>query len=89
MSFCVLGFATSSAFAEEALDPKYSNLIHPIADEAELDLFSLLPRERYLPRVSDAEKLIGAQSPVKSQGSRGTCSFFSSVAILESKMIIQ
>ncbi len=54
------------------LDDKYQNLVHPKK--------GIL---KYLPESSDIEAMIALQTPVKSQGRRGTCTIFSTIAHLE------
>jgi subtilisin-like proprotein convertase family protein/C1A family cysteine protease len=84
----VLGLA---ACGEEAVEPEGSD---PAASEAPLsDLDSLLegaPDSDKLPNEAKADEVFPAQfdlaalqSPVKSQGSRGVCSIFSTVALME------
>lgn len=43
----------------------------------------------FQPTKSDTLSLVAKQSPVRSQGHRGTCSIFSATAMLESMMIIK
>lgn len=81
-----MGMATV-AFAEDPapLDPKPS-VIYGVQEEV---FPSLAPRfELNAPRRSDLELLIARQTPVKAQGSRGTCSIFSTTGILESLLKI-
>jgi hypothetical protein len=69
--FSTLSFAkTDQAF----LDPQYKNLIHPIVSKTS---------NKGIPK-NDVAGIIAKQSSVKAQGSRGTCSIFSSTAYLES-----
>ncbi|NDD91222.1 hypothetical protein EBZ37_03965 [bacterium] len=65
------------------LERAYSHIEHPIEDS--LGAQTLLGQES--PTSSDFARALGAQSPVKDQGSRGSCSIFSSVAWLESYFI--
>ncbi len=77
----ILAFS-AVAFAQEDgayLDKKYSNLKHP--KKASQIAFANLPKK------SDVLALVGKQSPVKSQGARGTCSIFSATAMYESATI--
>ncbi len=46
------------------------------------------PPRRHEPPHNDIEKLISYQTPIKSQGHRGTCSIFSATALLESMLLI-
>jgi hypothetical protein len=62
---------------EFKLDNKYQNLIHPRSETY-----------KSLPEKNDVEKMMALQTPVKSQGSRGTCSIFSTIAHLESLHMI-
>jgi len=59
------------------LDKKYSNLVHPSNDTF-----------KYLPENSDVAKMISLQTPIKSQGKRGTCTIFSTTAHLETLYMI-
>jgi Papain family cysteine protease len=59
------------------LDKKYSNLVHPNNSTF-----------KYLPENSDVGKMIALQTPIKSQGKRGTCSIFSTTAHLEALYMI-
>lgn len=61
------------------LDRPYENLIHPVDDSAHNKGLS----------HSDTVAAIGFQSPVKSQGSRGTCSIFSATAMVEAMVNIR
>lgn len=78
--FVSLALASSFALRAEDgafLDPKYPNLVHPkvtrlqFKGEAKSDTLSVLKN----------------QSPVRSQGGRGTCSIFSATAYIESLLI--
>lgn len=60
------------------LDAKYNNLVNPVVVEG---------RDDNMGR-SDILGLIAMQTPVKSQGARGTCSIFSAIAMLESMLVI-
>ncbi len=60
------------------LDPPYTDLVHPIVDDVQARGQKDMKTKR-----SDTLEVIAKQSSVKSQGSRGTCSIFSTVAILE------
>ncbi|MBT5093849.1 MAG: C1 family peptidase [Halobacteriovoraceae bacterium] len=78
----IFGLSVSNAFANEGayLDPAYKNLVHPIVNDLEnKDGFS----------VSKTEDLIAKMTPVKSQASRGTCSIFSGIALLEAMLVIK
>lgn len=60
------------------LDKPYRNLQHPIQ----------VPRSGMRgPPASDTVRVIGLQTEVKAQGSRGTCSIFSAIALLEAMLI--
>lgn len=68
------------------LDPKYPQL------KTVSSALRALRKERFLgdrqvPKASDTISLIEKQSPVKSQGARGTCSIFSATAMAESFLI--
>lgn len=69
------------------LDPPYAELRHPLdidlEDAGRARLFELAARR------SDVEGLIERQTAVKAQQSRGTCSIFSSTALLESMLAIR
>jgi hypothetical protein len=62
----------NSAFAQP-LDPPYE--INPVVNDL---------NDKRLTSYNDIHKVIALQTPVKSQGSRGTCSIFSATALLES-----
>jgi hypothetical protein len=82
--------ATESAFGQlvnawddsPPLDPPYQHLIHPMP---ELNGRPLLRRRN--PKASDTLSVIQAQSAVKSQGSRGSCSHFSAVGMVEAALV--
>jgi hypothetical protein len=65
------------------LDPPYSNLEHPIP----LSGTANFDKGERLPSRSPIEDVIALQTPVKSQGARGTCSIFSSTALLEAMLV--
>ncbi len=73
------------AFATRApISAPYKNLRHPIVDAH----FVGQENSAGLPSRSDVLALIHAQSPVKDQLYRGTCSIFSSTALFESMLVI-
>lgn len=77
-------FSGSSVKAEvdyslAPLDPAYTDLVNPLDDSA---FTKSLGR-------NDVESIIARQTVVKSQGRRGTCSIFSAVAILESRLKVR
>lgn len=82
-----LGLLVSTVFANEDgayLDPKYKKHVHP------RHVFQIYgEKSEKFPVRSDVEWLISFQSPVKSQEDRGTCSIFSSTALLESLLQIK
>ena len=65
-----------NTLAQDSLDAPYSDLIHPLEDT-----------KNNLVKRNDVESVIKLQTPIKSQGSRGTCSIFSATALLESVLI--
>ena len=65
------------------LDPAYPVVVRPSLKIQKWHFFGELPSK------SDTEKLIQMQTPVKSQGSRGTCSIFSATALLESLLNVK
>lgn len=69
------------------LDAPYKNLVQPIDDTGPefINLFDLQPA---LTDRSNTAALIGMQTPVRSQGARGTCAIFSATAMLESMRVI-
>src|SRR5687768_7451535 len=82
--------AISSARADQApndgayLDPPYASIEKARVNDALNDL-SVVDREKFLDGdAARSTSLFDFQSPVKSQGSRGTCSIFSATAMLES-----
>ncbi len=75
-----LSWATSN----QPLDPVYRNLIHP---ESDIELMGE-HAPTVLPSKSDVHRLMQQQTKVKSQQNRGTCSIFSSTALLESLLIV-
>lgn len=62
------------------LDAPYTNLVHPIVDDMD---------NKDNKSSSNTEELISFMTPVKSQGSRGTCSIFSAIAMLEGMLVIK
>jgi hypothetical protein len=96
---------TSAASAYEQkddgayLDPPYKNLKHPKVDDHApkkrtkgfSDLFDVNLNTAPTPDLSksDVESMIAHQTPIRNQAARGTCSIFSSTAMLESMMIIR
>lgn len=61
------------------LDAPYSNLIHPKKNR-------IRPLDREQAK-SNTEETIRFQTPVRSQGGRGTCSIFSATALLEGALV--
>lgn len=78
--FSVLAFGGEN----QPLDHAYPKLVHP--EPIDQILEGHLPP---LPARNNVVKLIENQTPVKSQKNRGTCSIFSSTALLESILIKQ
>jgi hypothetical protein len=72
-------FTIAKAEREPILDKKYRNIKPPLTDAR--------GRSRTLPSVF--ETVYRKQTPVQSQGSRGTCSIFSAIGLLESMMVIK
>lgn len=61
------------------LDPLYKDLVHPkVIHSDNKGIFR-----------SDVEEVIGQMTPVRSQMSRGTCSIFSAIAMLEGMLVIK
>lgn len=83
--FILFLLLSSTAWAQNNdgayLDPAYENLIRPVVDD-------LVPQKNDVPQ-SDTLSLIQVQSPVRSQGSRGTCSIFSATALVESLLVMR
>lgn len=78
-----LAFSTAALGEDEAtLGPKPRRIV-PIVDESLIPQFEAF-RFDAIAKKSDLEALIGLQTPVKSQGGRGTCSIFSASAMVES-----
>jgi len=71
----------SQAFAQydgAYLDPLYKNMVHPkVVKSSNKGLES-----------SNTLSVVEKMTPVKSQGSRGTCSIFSAIAMLEGMLVI-
>lgn len=63
------------------LDPAYENLVHPEVNDAHMYKSGLTR--------NNVEAVIANMTPVRSQGSRGTCSIFSAAAILEGMLVIK
>lgn len=61
------------------LDAPYKNLVHPIDSKTNYKLLS----------KSDFLDMQEVMTPVRGQGSRGTCSIFSGIAMLESMLLIK
>ena len=61
------------------LDPAYKDLKHPVVD---------IVRNKNISQ-SNTLYLISKSTPIKSQGSRGTCSIFSAISILETMMVLK
>ena len=70
------------ASAAPKLGKPYRNLVHPNASQ-----IAVLEAQSQTPAQSPVHHLIDQQTPVKSQQDRGTCSIFSSIALLESLLI--
>lgn len=70
---------SASAWSQQTddayLDPAYDNLIHPKIDDQG-------PQKNDAP-YNDVLSVLESQSPVRSQGRRGTCSIFSATALVE------
>jgi hypothetical protein len=79
-----LVFAQVSRADEGAayLDPPYPNLVHPTDGDA-------LPDGTKAPAHSDIAGMLAKMTPVRMQGSRGTCSIFASTAMLEAMLVIR
>ncbi len=77
ISFNLFAENTKDSDLDFKLDGKYQNLIHP--NESVL---------KNLPESSDFRKMIDFQTPIKSQGKRGTCSIFSTTAHIEALYMI-
>ena len=74
-----------------ALSPPFKHLTHPVeAEEPALNWFSgaATVLSAYPPR-SDLERSLRSVTPVRSQGGRGTCSIFSTVAWFEAFLSAQ
>lgn len=82
IAFLLLTISAGAAASQDKafLDPAYKDIHKPSKQT--------LGFNRPVPRKSNTAALIANQSPVRSQASRGTCSIFSSTAMLESMMII-
>ena len=65
----------SFIYAEE-FDSPLTELIEPPIDDTQLI-------EKNLPSRSNIMEIINQQTPVKSQGRRGTCTMFTSIGVLE------
>lgn len=79
-SFLLVGLLVlgNSALARDFLDPPYPKV------EAAFESLSITQRVLLeLPKSSNSLKVISAMTPVKDQDERGTCSIFSSIALLE------
>ncbi|MDB9786949.1 C1 family peptidase [Bacteriovoracaceae bacterium] len=83
ISLTLTGLA--KADTDSPLDPAYTDLVHPI----EHSPFRSFEDETELPTKSDTLDLISKLSPVRAQGSRGTCSIFSAIALLEAMLVIE
>lgn len=82
--FFMAGFLTLNlAFASDKdgafLDPAYKVHVHP-----KRSVNKLLGN---LPAKSDLEVILAFQTPVRSQGARGTCSIFSATAMYEATLV--
>lgn len=77
ISFHLFAETTKNNDIDFKLDNKYQNLIHP--NNTTL---------KWLPENSDVKKMMAFQTPIKSQGKRGTCTIFSTTAHLEALYMI-
>lgn len=82
----LLGLNTVSVntFANEDgayLDAPYKDLVHPVVDDFGLKKSGFVK--------SDTLAIVDYMSPVRSQGSRGTCSIFSAIAMLEGMLSLK
>ncbi len=75
-----LSLSSSFAWNDMPLSPPFPRLRHPIPSSA-------ISRNTLPPR-SDLSKIFPTLTAVKSQGSRGTCSIFSTTALLESLLVL-
>lgn len=73
-------FSLASAASENTayLDAPYKNLVHPIDGKSNFKNLS----------SSDFLEMQAIMTPIRSQGSRGTCSIFSAIAMLESMLLM-
>lgn len=82
--------SASAAFAvDRTEDFKLSPAPRFVRGVVESDAFSPFGLPSWRNTASDLKKLIGFQTSVKSQGHRGTCSIFSSIAEVESLLKIR
>lgn len=73
---------TQLTFAgDKPLDPPYRHLVHPIVDHRPLSRGTT--DQAPLPPRNDVLRVLAQQGPVKDQLYRGTCSIFSSTALVE------
>lgn len=75
----VVGFSAQGNVDGAFLDAPYENLVHPIDSKTN---FKNLKKSDFL----DMQEIM---TPVRSQGSRGTCSIFSGIAMLESMLLMK
>ncbi|MFT6071324.1 MAG: hypothetical protein ACJAT2_000506 [Bacteriovoracaceae bacterium] len=75
-----LFFSISGSASENTayLDAPYKNLVHPIESKSNFKSASR----------SDFLEMQAIMTPIRSQGSRGTCSIFSAIAMLESMLLM-
>lgn len=79
VSVLTIGILSINTTADEGafLDAKYPELVHPKVSKLKIKGESR----------SDTLSVLAWQTPVKSQGSRGTCSIFSATAYLEGQLV--
>jgi hypothetical protein len=87
--FAAAGFCANLGLADDPTDAAFLDPPYPAAHRTDPKNFESLPLARRLevPKASDTLATIKNQSPVKSQGARGTCSIFSAAAMAESFLI--
>ncbi len=67
------------------LDPRYTNLVK-VTESDDRDFFNGIFAQESLKKQKFEDAILN-HSPVKSQGSRGTCSIFSAIATVENELI--
>lgn len=96
MKFWVLSvlFAFSAASADDRVDAESPKLDRPyvrtvptVDDTRDFDFSRIFSFRRILPSASNLSEMFASMTPVRSQGSRGTCSIFSATALLESLLV--